>query len=49
MANPPGKLDEAKKAAITAIDTLRDGVASAIIAGRHNAEMVYPRSVDELC
>jgi hypothetical protein len=42
MANPPGKLDEAKKATFAAIDTLRDGVAFAIIAGRHNAEMVYP-------
>src|SRR5450756_2859068 len=42
MANPPSKMDEAKKATITAIDTLRDGVAFAIIAGRHNAEMVYP-------
>jgi len=42
MANPPSKLDEAKKATITAIDSLRDGVAFAIIAGRHNAGMVYP-------
>ena len=42
MANPPSKLDEAKKATIAAIDTLRDGVAFAIIAGRHYAEMVYP-------
>lgn len=42
MANPPGKMDEAKKATITAIDTLRDGVSFAIIAGRHNAEMAYP-------
>jgi hypothetical protein len=42
MANPPSKLDEAKKATFAAIDTLRDGVAFAVIAGRHNAEMVYP-------
>jgi hypothetical protein len=42
MASPPSKLDEAKKATFTAIDTLRDGVAFAIIAGRHHAEMVYP-------
>ena len=42
MANPPSKLDEAKKATITAIDTLRDGVAFAVIGGRHTAEMVYP-------
>ena len=37
-----GLTDAAKKATVTAIDTLRDGVAFAIIAGRHNAEMVYP-------
>jgi hypothetical protein len=42
MANPPGKMAEAKKATIAAIETLRDGVAFAVIAGRHNAEMVYP-------
>jgi hypothetical protein len=42
MANPPSKMDEAKKATIAAIDTLRDGVAFAIIAGRHYAEMAYP-------
>jgi hypothetical protein len=42
MADPPSKMDEAKKATITAIDTLRDGVAFAIIAGRHYAEMVHP-------
>jgi hypothetical protein len=42
MANPPTKLSEAKKACATAIDTLRDGVAFAIIAGRHDAQMVFP-------
>ncbi|GAA5201407.1 VWA domain-containing protein [Rugosimonospora acidiphila] len=42
MANPPTKLAEAKKACATAIDTLRDGVAFAIIAGRHDAQMVFP-------
>lgn len=42
MANPPTKLSEAKKACATAIDTLRDGVAFAIIAGRHDAHMVFP-------
>ena len=42
MASPPSKMDEAKKATVTAIDSLRDGVAFAIIAGRHNAAMVYP-------
>jgi hypothetical protein len=44
MANPPTKLSEAKKACATAIDTLRDGVAFAIVAGRHDAQMVYPPS-----
>jgi hypothetical protein len=42
MAEPPDKMVEAKKATITAIDTLRDGVAFAIIAGRDEADMVYP-------
>jgi hypothetical protein len=42
MAKPPSKMDEAKKATIAAIDTLRDGVSFAIIAGRHYAEMAYP-------
>ena len=42
MANPPTKMDEAKKATIAAIDALRDGVAFAVIAGRHHAGMVYP-------
>jgi hypothetical protein len=42
MANPPSKMDEAKKATIAAIDILPEGAAFAIVAGRHNAEMVYP-------
>ena len=42
MASPATKLSEAKKACMTAIDTLRDGVAFAIIAGRHDAQLVYP-------
>ncbi len=42
MANPPGKMAEAKKATIAAVEALPDGAAFAIIAGRHNAEMVYP-------
>jgi hypothetical protein len=36
------KIDEAKKAAAVAIDTLRDGVAFAIVAGTVNATMLYP-------
>ena len=44
MADPLSKMDEAKRATITAIDTLRDGVAFAIVAGHSEAEMVYPRT-----
>jgi hypothetical protein len=46
MADPSTKLSEAKKACAVAIDTLRDGVAFAVIAGRHDARMVYPPALD---
>jgi uncharacterized protein YegL len=36
------KIAAAKKATQTAIDTLRDGVAFGVVAGRINADMVYP-------
>lgn len=42
MTSPPGKLAEAKRATITAIDSLRDGVAFALIAGREHAEVIWP-------
>jgi uncharacterized protein YegL len=42
MNAPATKIAEAKKATMTAIDTLRDGVAFAIVAGRTQADMVYP-------
>src|SRR5204862_243130 len=42
MANPVTKLAEAKKATMAAIDTLRDGVAFAVVSGRNDADMVYP-------
>jgi hypothetical protein len=42
MANPPTKMAAAKMATTTAIDTLRDGVEFAVIAGRAMASMVYP-------
>jgi hypothetical protein len=42
MANPATKMSEAKKATITAIDALRDGVAFAVVAGRNEADLVYP-------
>src|SRR5215469_5453578 len=46
MADPATKLSEAKKACAVAIDTLRDGVSFAVIAGRHDARMVYPPAVN---
>jgi hypothetical protein len=42
MADPPGKLDEAKRATIAAIDALRDGVTFAVITGRDDAQLAYP-------
>jgi hypothetical protein len=42
MANPAIKMWEAKKATMAAIDTLRDGVAFAVVSGRNDADMVYP-------
>jgi hypothetical protein len=46
MADPSTKLSEAKKACAVAIDALRDGVSFAVIAGRHDARMVYPPAVN---
>ncbi|MCX4835493.1 VWA domain-containing protein [Streptomyces sp. NBC_01016] len=37
-----GKLDEAKKAVSAAIDTLRDGTLLGIVAGDHEATVIYP-------
>lgn len=37
-----GKINDARKAAQAAIDTLRDGVFFAVIAGNHQAEVIYP-------
>ncbi|HEY7175411.1 MAG TPA: VWA domain-containing protein [Micromonosporaceae bacterium] len=42
MDNPGTKMAAAKAATATAIDTLRDGVEFAVIAGRADAQMVYP-------
>ena len=36
------KLDEAKRAMCAAIDTLRDGTRLAIVAGNHQADVVFP-------
>ncbi|GAB3844362.1 VWA domain-containing protein [Dactylosporangium cerinum] len=44
MASPRHKIAEAIKATTTAIDTLPDGVAFGIIAGRSEATMVYPQT-----
>jgi hypothetical protein len=42
MHVPPTKLSSAKAATIAAIDTLRDGVAFAIVAGTDTARVIYP-------
>ena len=46
MENPATKIAAAKMATATAIDTLRDGVEFAVIAGRANALMVYPYAAE---
>ncbi|POX38401.1 hypothetical protein C3486_23500 [Streptomyces sp. Ru73] len=42
MEYPPVKMRNAREATAAAIDTLRDGVAFAVIAGTHQAAEVYP-------
>ena len=42
MDNPPTKMRNAREATAAAIDTIRDGVAFAVIAGTHAAYEVYP-------
>ncbi|MFD4556314.1 hypothetical protein ACFWP5_18710 [Streptomyces sp. NPDC058469] len=42
MDNPPAKMRNARDATAAAIDTVRDGVAFAVIAGTHAAYEVYP-------
>ncbi|MDF0529807.1 VWA domain-containing protein [Tsukamurella sp. 8F] len=42
MGQPPTKLSAAKQATIAAIDTLRNGVEFAVVAGNHAARPVYP-------
>lgn len=36
------KITEARRATVAAIDALREGVAFAVVSGRHKATMVYP-------
>jgi len=42
MNYPPAKISAARQATAAAIDTLRDGVSFAVVAGNHEASMVYP-------
>ncbi|MFJ2646533.1 VWA domain-containing protein [Streptomyces sp. NPDC087420] len=42
MEYPPTKMRNARDATAAAVDTLRDGVAFAVIAGTHLAKEVYP-------
>jgi hypothetical protein len=42
MEYPPTKMRNARDATAAAIDTLRDGVAFAVVAGTHQAREVYP-------
>ncbi|WP_055591086.1 vWA domain-containing protein [Peterkaempfera griseoplana] len=42
MDHPSSKTRAAREATATAIDTLRDGVAFAVVAGTHEAREVYP-------
>ncbi|HEX4703319.1 MAG TPA: VWA domain-containing protein [Pseudonocardiaceae bacterium] len=44
MSMTGAKLEEAKQATQVAIDTLRDGVEFAIVAGNHWARLVYPEN-----
>jgi hypothetical protein len=46
MADPPTKMSEAKRATAAAIDSLRDGVSFAVVAGRNHAAMVFPDSTE---
>ncbi|HKN99292.1 MAG TPA: VWA domain-containing protein [Pseudonocardiaceae bacterium] len=43
MDYPRGKMIEARQATAAAVDTLRDGVAFAVIAGTDQARLVYPQ------
>ncbi|MFE0462624.1 VWA domain-containing protein [Kitasatospora sp. NPDC058965] len=42
MDYPPTKMRNARDATAVAIDTIRDGVAFAVVAGTHEAREVYP-------
>ncbi len=42
MEYPPAKMRNAREATAAAVDTLRDGVAFAVVGGTHLAKEVYP-------
>lgn len=42
MDDPPDKIVAARRASSAAIDALRDGVRFAVVAGAHEARMLYP-------
>ncbi|MGW0545802.1 vWA domain-containing protein [Streptomyces altiplanensis] len=42
MEYPPAKMRNAREATAAAVDTLRDGVAFAVVGGTHFAKEVYP-------
>ncbi|MBP0461048.1 VWA domain-containing protein [Streptomyces montanisoli] len=42
MGRPPAKMRGAREATAAAVDTLRDGVSFAVVAGTHVAREVYP-------
>ncbi|MFI9046564.1 VWA domain-containing protein [Streptomyces sp. NPDC053427] len=42
MDRPPAKLRGAREATAAAVDTVRDGVAFAVVAGTHRAAEIYP-------
>jgi von Willebrand factor type A domain len=43
MANPVTKLHAARRAVCAALDAMRDGVDFAVLNGRYDAQVVYPR------
>jgi hypothetical protein len=44
MGDPAAKIAAARRATRAAIDALPDGVVFAVVAGRHDARMVFPQS-----
>jgi hypothetical protein len=42
MGDPPTKLSDARRAAVAAMATLRDGIGFAVVAGTQQARLLYP-------